>query len=126
MLWTNKRVVNGFDGGFHTEWDIHITRGDTGYLELIPKRDGKTYQLASGDVVAVEVRVKPITGSTVTELVFAGSVDTSESVPVWHLTAADTTRECGVYFWDAQMTTSDGEVASYLTGRLFIEPEVTR
>lgn len=124
MLWINKRIVNGFDGGFHTEWDIHITRGDSGYLELVPKRDGKTYQLEKGDVVKVEVRAKPITGSAETELIFAGSIDTSDGVPVWHLTTADTTRECGVYYWDAQLT-SGSEVSTYVSGRFFVEEEKT-
>ena len=76
MLWTNKRIVNGFDGGFHVEWDVHITRGD------------------------------------------------SDGVPVWHITVENTTRDCGVYYWDAQLT-SGSDVSTYLKGRLFIEEEAT-
>lgn len=124
MLWINKRNITDYDGSRHVEFDIHITRGDTGYLELIPKRNGVAYSVTDGDVVALQVRANPIKSDAETELIFSGNVTVESGKPIWHLTTANTTRNCGVYYWDVQLT-SNGEVSTYAMGKFYIEEEKT-
>lgn len=124
MLWINRQVIPGYDGCGHVEFDVHITRGDSGYIELIPKQDGAVYELGENDEVALQVRAKPIKSDAQTELVFSGEIVVSDGVPVWHITVENTTRNCGEFFWDVQLT-SGSDVSTFARGRLIIEEEVT-
>lgn len=124
MLWVNQRNVTDYDGSRHKEYDIHITRGDSGYLQLIPKQNGHNYAIGEGDTVSLQVRAKPIKNDVQTELVFAGDVTVTNGIPVWHITVANTTRDCGVYYWDCQLT-SGTDVYTYLIGKFYVEEEKT-
>lgn len=125
MLWINERMLTEYDGSRHKEYDIHITRGDSGWVDLAVLEDGEPYALQEGDEIKLQVRAKPIKNDVETELVFTGDVDTSGAVPVWHISVADTTRNCNSYYWDVQLSTGD-EVSTFACGKLFIEEEVTR
>ena len=124
MLWINERMITEYDGGRHVEYDVHITRGDTAYVEVVPMQDGEPYTFQTGDTITLQVRTKPIKNDATTPLVFAGEVTVENSIPVWHLRVSDTTRDCGVYYWDCQLN-SGSEVSTYLIGTLWIEEEKT-
>ena len=124
MLWTVERTLTDYEGGKHIEYDIHITRGDSGYLEVIPKQSGANYTPTGAETIALHVRAKPVRDNTETALIFAGNVTAENGVPVWHITSENTTINCCVYYWDAQLTSGE-EVCTYAMGRLFIEEECT-
>lgn len=124
MLWINQRNVTDYDGSRHVEHDVHITRGDSGYLELVPVQNGEPYTPQESDTITLQVRAKPIKGDAETELLFNGLVTVENGVPVWHITTANTTRDCGTYFWDVQLN-SGGEVSTYAMGKFVVEEENT-
>ena len=123
MLWINERMITEYDGSRHKEYDIHITRGDSAWLELVPTQDGLPYEMTENDSISVQVRKKPIKSDLETELVFSGEVSTDSSI-LWHIDTTNTKRDCGVYFWDAQLTSGE-EVSTFAKGRFVIEEEVT-
>lgn len=98
---------------------ILLTRGDSAYITLkIYDADKKEYELNEGDVVNCQVRTAPNTG----ELVTAGTVMKEEDgTIVWYLQPADTKDlEVKKYYWDAQLTTANGDVFTFITSSPFI------
>lgn len=125
MLWINERMITEYDGSRHKEYDIHITRGDSAWLELVPMQDGVPYEPTENDTISVQVRKKPIKSDLQTELLFSGELVVSDGVPMWHIIPSNTNRDCGVYFWDVQLTIGE-EVSTFASGRFIIEQEVTQ
>lgn len=116
-----------------------LTRGDDGYVELpifqkvfdrtVPEKYRFTkYLVQPEDVISVQVRKEPVVNaSTSTEqtLVFVGDVTVHDGVPIWHITHNQSEIDCDTYYWDVQITMSDGMVSTYNSGLLQILPEVT-
>ena len=116
-----------------------LTRGDDGYVELpifqkvfdrtVPEKFRYVkYLVQDTDSIKIEVRKEPIVNdetSTEQTLVFVGNVAIQDGVPIWHITHEQSQIDCNVYYWDAQITMSDGVVSTYNSGLLQILPEVT-
>lgn len=116
-----------------------LTRGDDGYVELpifqkvfdrtVPEKFRYIkYLVQDTDVISIQVRREPVVNeetSTDETLVFVGDVTIQDGVPVWHITHEQSQVDCNIYYWDAQITMSDGIVSTYNSGLLQILPEVT-
>lgn len=87
-----------------SQWNITITKGDSGYLEIVPTdKEGAPLELVDGDVVHAQVRDQD------DQLLFEADIskETAEDgtdVYVWHIHPSDTKNaEIGTYVWDAQI-----------------------
>lgn len=111
--------------------DIYLTRGDDATLVLpiisVAADGTKTaYTMDPSDVVAVQVRATPITASSPTPaIIINGTVTVSDGVPSWSISHSNSTINVGTYYWDAQITTSAGDVYTFYQGQFTIIPEVT-
>lgn len=102
---------------------IYLTRGDSAYITLNIVNNGKLYKLQEGDIIRCQVRDKANTG----KLLFNGQIDIIRDKAVWHIKPEDTRDAAiGIYYWDAQLETSNGDVFTFITSSLFeITDEVT-
>lgn len=111
--------------------DITLTRGDDAVLVLpivSVAADGtkSAYTLDPSDVVEVQVRANPVRNSSVTPAVIInGTVTDVDGTPNWSISHANSTIDCGTYFWDAQITTSAENTYTFYSGHLIIVPEDT-
>lgn len=104
---------------------ISLTRGDSAYITLkVYDADKNEYELQEGDAINCQVRTAPNTG----ELVITGTIlHEEDGTIVWYIRPEDTSDlSVGRYFWDAQLTTSNGDVFTFITSSPFtITDEVT-
>ena len=112
--------------------DITLTRGDDATLTMpiymVDTTGSRThYAVDANDVVSVQVRQQPITGTgTAPAVVFSGTVTINSSDdPEWSISHTDSTIAAGTYFWDAQIETTASKDYTFHTGHLIIIPEVT-
>lgn len=107
---------------------INLTRGDSAYIVLpVLTACGKPYILQEGDEVALQVRNATISNSeTLHDVIIEGDISlNSEGVPVWHISAEDSTINAQTYAWDVEIRMANGDVCTYNNGTLTIMPEVT-
>lgn len=107
--------------------DIFMTRGDDGYIALpIFNADGSEYTVSNSDTVAAAVKAVLITSTanTTAATVIAGTVSVSDGLATWHIDSTDSDVDAGTYFWDAQITTGDGDVFTVYSGKFTIVGEV--
>lgn len=97
--------------------NISITRGDSAYITLtILDGSGNKYQFNDGDKISIDVRTKPNTG----KLVFNATIDIVNGEIVWHILPENTRNlQVKTYYWDAQLTTSNGDVFTFITSSSF-------
>lgn len=114
----------GSDGLTYT--DIVLTRGDDAYISLpIYNADGTEYSVDGSDTVTASVKAARVVDSTAVTAVITGTVTVSSGLAVWHVSHSETDIDAGVYYWDAQITTSDGDVNTIYSGKFTIVGEVT-
>ena len=114
----------GSDGLIYN--NIVMTRGDDAYISLpIYNADGSEYEVASGDTVECAVKGTLVTSSTAVAALFTGTVTVSDGVATWHIDSTDSDIDAGVYYWDAQITTSSGDINTVYAGKFTIVGEVT-
>jgi len=122
--------VREYSEGGLPKTDITLTRGDSANLVLpifqINSDGTKTaYTVTGSDTVEVMVRATPVTKSgTTPAVVINGTVTISDGKPNWSISHSNSTIDAGVYFWDAQITTS-GKVYTFYSGQFIVVPEVT-
>ena len=107
----------------HFCWDIAITRGDSGYLDLDPTDlRGKSIVLGDDDLMHIQVREQPNGGS----ILFEGLIEKDNGL-VWHILPENTeSASKDRYFWDAQIEFSNGDVFTWVPASNFtLLPEVT-
>lgn len=103
---------------------IYLTRGDSGYITLnIMTDDGTPYELNEGDVVHCQVRDKANDG----KLYIEGHIEIIRDEIVWYIRPEDTMKlKIGSYVWDAQLTTANGDVFTFIPKSTFkVTDEVT-
>lgn len=98
---------------------IHITRGDTGVINLALKLNDEEYILAEGDVVLLTVKRTPMDK----EILFQKTLENNQ----FTINPEDTSNlKFGTYKYDVQLTTATGIVSTVITPRNFnVEAEVT-
>lgn len=105
-----------------SENEIHITRGDTGKIDLdIKTSEGEPYVRDEGDVVKFTVKAAP----TDLQYVIQKTIDEENTFTI---EPEDTAKlNYGVYFYDVQITRAeDNSVCTIITPSQFvIEEEVT-
>lgn len=105
-------------------WDLYITRGDSGYVDFkLKDESGNPIVLNEYATVRCHVRKAPNGG----ELLFDGTIEVQEGIPVWHILPENTkTAPLDDYVWDAQLEFTNGDVFTFVPDSLFrLLPEVT-
>lgn len=116
-----------------------LTRGDDGYVELpifqkvldrsVPEKYRFVkYLVQPEDEISVQVRKEPVVNentSTEETLLFTGTIQIVDGVPVWHISHEQSQVDCNIYYWDVQIIMGNGIVSTYNSGLLQILPEVT-
>lgn len=110
--------------------NIIITRGDgiTLTLPILLNTNGTVteYTPDGTDVFALQVRKGQVTKNTPTpDLLFQGSLSVVSNKLTWAISSADTTQDCGEYYWDCQITQSGKPPFTFYSGRFIIIPEET-
>lgn len=110
--------------------NIQITRGDgiTLTLPITQNNNGTVtdYTPDGSDTFALQVRERPVENATdIPSLIFEGDVSVVSNQLVWAISAADTTKNCGRYFWDCQITQSGKPPFTFYQGWFYILPEGT-
>ena len=110
--------------------NIAITRGDgvTLVLPIYLNNNGTrtAYTPDPTDVFALQVREHPVKSATdVPALVFQGSVSVVANKLTWDISATNTTKDCGHYYWDCQITQSGSAPFTFYKGWFNITPEAT-
>lgn len=111
--------------------DIQITRGDgiTLILPIFENNNGtiSTYTPDPSDVFDLQVRERPVrTATDIPALIFQGSVSVNADDQLeWTISAADTTQNCGHYYWDCQIKQTGKPPFTFYQGWFDILPEGT-
>ena len=126
MLYVKKRKEVRGDVVI-TCYDVYITRGDSGYLDItMTDKDGNPIELTSEDSVRCQVRDSD---QDTAQLIFEGKIEVnSEGVHMLHVYPEDTADvELGNYVYDIEVDTAGGDVFTIIPLSYFILlPESTR
>ena len=109
--------------------DIYLSYGNNLNVTIpIKQADGKTdYVIQNGDVIELNVRVKPFTGiGSALNVVLKGTIEIIDGKPVWKISKEDSKLPAKTYTWDARITQAGGDVCTYTEGRLIILPVNTK
>jgi hypothetical protein len=97
---------------------ITLTRGDTAILAVeLKNQDGTDYEIQTGDKLVMTVKES----ITDTEAVISKTADND----VFTLEPSDTIGLCGVYEYDIQLTTADGDVYTPIQSEIEFKRGVT-
>lgn len=100
--------------------NISITRGDSAVFSLsIKKADGEPYEIVEGDTVIFTVKKSTFDKDIITQKTVVNGVITINPDDTKSL-------EYGTYYYDVELTQSDGFVSTVISPHKFIvEQEVT-
>lgn len=100
---------------------IRLTRGDDCELEIVIQNSitHSIFNISAGDILTFTAK-KNLRSTSPS---FQKNVTGTNYIPI---TSSDTKDlSFGLYYYDVQLTTSDGSIYTVLFGKLFIEAEVT-
>lgn len=104
--------------------NISLTRGDSAYITLsVTDGSGTPIELNENDTIRVQVREEPNGGT----LIFEGNLIFDDDGITWYIRPEDTeAREVKVYYWDAQVEFSNGDIFTFIpVSKFTILSEVT-
>ena len=106
--------------------NIQITRVDSAYISLnVLNGNGAPYHFMPGDKIQAQVRYTPTTGAIIFE---AQLEDDGYGGVMWHILPENTAHlSPGTYYWDAQLTISNGDTFSFIpVSQFIVADEVTQ
>lgn len=101
--------------------NLQLWRGDTWSQTFTLTQDGDPYSL-SGASAKIQIRKKPQSTDVILLIDGANCAISSNVITVSKLLAID----AGEYYWDLQVTFSDGTVKTFLWGSFNVNQDVTR